>query len=48
LRWIDFYGIKGYYQELETTDDWLPDFENAQPFSSHLCRMVWHWRATIS
>ncbi|GMO60783.1 MAG: radical SAM protein [Termitinemataceae bacterium] len=44
LKWIDLYGIDGYYQEKETGDDWLPDFANPKPFSSDLCKMLWHWK----
>jgi putative pyruvate formate lyase activating enzyme len=45
LAMLDEYGIEdGFYQELETGDDWLPDFRRANPFSSELSVPVWHWR----
>lgn len=43
LEWIEFYDIDGFYQELELGNEWLPDFENAKPFPTDLCKMVWHW-----
>jgi putative pyruvate formate lyase activating enzyme len=45
LRWLDEFEIEdGYYQELETGSDWLPDFNKTNPFSSSLSVPVWHWR----
>lgn len=38
-------GIEdGFYQELASDTEWLPDFRNTQPFSSALARPVWHWK----
>jgi putative pyruvate formate lyase activating enzyme len=34
LSWLDEFGIEdGYYQELQTGSDWLPDFNRTNPFS---------------
>ncbi len=33
-----------FYQELTEDTDWLPDFNNFQPFSNELSRTIWHWR----
>jgi putative pyruvate formate lyase activating enzyme len=33
----------GFYQELSTDSDWLPDFTKIQPFSSNLARPIWHY-----
>jgi putative pyruvate formate lyase activating enzyme len=41
---IDRHGIEGFYQELETGSDWLPDFALQNPFSPKLARPVWHWK----
>ncbi len=34
----------GFYQELVSDSEWLPDFGRAQPFSSALAKPVWHWK----
>lgn len=34
----------GFYQELVTATEWLPDFQNTQPFSSALACPVWHYK----
>ncbi len=34
----------GFYQELVPSDDWLPDFNRIQTFSSELSKPLWHWR----
>jgi putative pyruvate formate lyase activating enzyme len=45
LGWLDEFGIdEGFYQELQTDSDWLPDFSKPNPFSAHLSKPVWHWR----
>jgi putative pyruvate formate lyase activating enzyme len=45
LGMLDEFGIEdGFYQELVTGDDWLPDFERINPFSSELSIPVWHWK----
>jgi putative pyruvate formate lyase activating enzyme len=45
LAWLEEFGIEdGFYQELETGDEWLPDFERENPFSSELSVPVWHWK----
>ena len=45
LAWLEEFGIEdGFYQELETGDEWLPDFERQNPFSSELSVPVWHWK----
>ena len=33
-----------FYQDLCADTQWLPDFENTQPFSYKLAKPVWHWR----
>lgn len=41
---IESYEIEnGFYQELVQDNDWLPDFNRIQPFSSELARPIWHW-----
>jgi putative pyruvate formate lyase activating enzyme len=48
LGWLEEFGIEdGYYQELETGSDWLPDFKRENPFSSNLSEPVWHWEKLI-
>jgi putative pyruvate formate lyase activating enzyme len=32
-----------FFQELESGDEWLPDFNRVQPFSAALAKPVWHW-----
>jgi putative pyruvate formate lyase activating enzyme len=45
LRWLEDFGIEeGFYQELVTGSDWLPDFSRQNPFSSDLSVPVWHWK----
>ncbi|GMO47217.1 MAG: radical SAM protein [Termitinemataceae bacterium] len=44
MEWVDYYGIDGYYQELNTGSDWLPDFNKKNPFSSELSKILWHWK----
>jgi putative pyruvate formate lyase activating enzyme len=44
LAWLDEFGIEdGFYQELETSGDWLPDFSRPNPFPGGLAVPVWHW-----
>lgn len=44
LRWLEDYDIEdGFYQELVSSSDWLPDFNKKNPFSSELSIPVWHW-----
>lgn len=41
---LEEYGIQdGFYQELETDDSWLPDFNLISPFPSSLSKPLWHW-----
>lgn len=41
LQWLDDYDIdEGFIQELETGSDWLPDFNNPQPFSADLAEVI--------
>lgn len=43
---LDEAGIEdGFYQELVSDLDWLPDFTRVQTFSSTLSRPIWHWKA---
>ena len=35
---------EGFYQELVASDDWLPDFNRIQTFSSKLSKPLWHWK----
>jgi putative pyruvate formate lyase activating enzyme len=45
LAWLEEFNIEdGFYQELVTGDEWLPDFERQNPFSSELSVPVWHWK----
>jgi len=45
LSMLEEFGIDdGFYQELITGSDWLPDFTRPNPFSSELSVPVWHWR----
>jgi len=45
LSMLEDYDISdGFYQELVPSDDWLPDFERENPFSSELSIPVWHWK----
>ena len=41
---IDQYGIEdGFVQELSADGAWYPDFTKENPFSSELCRKIWHY-----
>ncbi|MDR0785518.1 MAG: radical SAM protein [Treponema sp.] len=42
LKWLDEFGVRGYYQELSPDADWLPDFSRFNPFSSELSTPVWN------
>ena len=45
LGWLEEFGIEdGFCQELAAGDDWLPDFNRRNPFSSELSVPMWHWR----
>jgi len=45
LELLEEFGIDdGFYQELVLSDDWLPDFDRVNPFSSELSVPVWHWK----
>jgi putative pyruvate formate lyase activating enzyme len=45
LAWLEEFDVEdGFYQELVTGDEWLPDFERQNPFSSELSVPVWHWK----
>jgi putative pyruvate formate lyase activating enzyme len=42
LDWLDEYGIEeGFFQDLEQTSDWLPDFNNKVPFPSTQTKTIW-------
>lgn len=42
LDWMEKYGIEeGFFQDLEQTNDWLPDFRNPVPFPSKQTRIIW-------
>ena len=44
LSMLDDFDIDdGYCQELVTGNEWLPDFNKPNPFSSQLSVPVWHW-----
>jgi putative pyruvate formate lyase activating enzyme len=44
MEWLTEYGVEdGFYQEPAPGRDWLPDFNQVNPFSSRLSRPVWHW-----
>jgi putative pyruvate formate lyase activating enzyme len=44
LRWLEEFSIdEGFYQELVTGSDWLPDFSRQNPFPSELSVPIWHW-----
>jgi len=48
LLWLSELGIEeGYYQELENSSAWLPDFNKANPFLSELSVPVWHWKSGL-
>ena len=38
----------GFYQELVSDLDWLPDFNRVQTFSSTLSKPLWHWKTGAS
>jgi len=41
LQWLEEYGIEeGFIQELETGSEWLPDFNEEQPFSADLAEVI--------
>lgn len=43
--YLDRYGIDdGFIQEPEEETEWLPDFENENPFPGGSGGMVWHWK----
>jgi putative pyruvate formate lyase activating enzyme len=43
LKWLDEFGVDGFYQELSPDREWLPDFSRFNPFSSELSTPVWHF-----
>ncbi len=44
LDWLDEFGIDdGFVQDLVPGNDWLPDFQRTNPFSSDLSRILWRW-----
>jgi putative pyruvate formate lyase activating enzyme len=46
LGWLEELDIEdGFYQELSPDNQWLPDFNHINPFSSSLSLPVWHWKA---
>lgn len=45
LEWLGEFDIDdGYCQELIPGADWLPDFEQSNPFPVGLAEPVWHWK----
>lgn len=43
---LEDFGIDdGFYQELVSDTDWLPDFTRVQTFSSELSKPIWHWNS---
>ncbi|GHU18951.1 radical SAM protein [Spirochaetia bacterium] len=45
LAWLEEFEVEdGFYQELVAGDEWLPDFERQNPFSSELSVPLWHWK----
>lgn len=43
--WLEELDIEdGFYQELVIGDEWLPDFDRKNPFSSDLSKTIWHWK----
>jgi len=45
LEWLSEFDIEdGYCQELIPGADWLPDFEQTNPFPQGLATPVWHWK----
>jgi putative pyruvate formate lyase activating enzyme len=46
LQWLEEFNIEdGFFQELVTDSEWLPDFNRPNPFSSELSVPVWHFTA---
>jgi putative pyruvate formate lyase activating enzyme len=44
LQWLEEFNIEdGFFQELVTGSEWLPDFNRPNPFSSELSVPVWHF-----
>jgi putative pyruvate formate lyase activating enzyme len=44
LQWLEELNIEdGFFQELVTGSEWLPDFNCPNPFSSELSVPVWHF-----
>jgi putative pyruvate formate lyase activating enzyme len=44
-KWLEELDIEdGFYQELAAGDEWLPDFDRKNPFSSDLSKTIWHWK----
>ncbi|MBI9099327.1 MAG: radical SAM protein [Spirochaetaceae bacterium] len=42
LDYMDEFGIDdGFFQDLEKTSDWLPDFNNKIPFPSKQTKVIW-------
>jgi len=42
LDYMDEFGIEeGFFQDLETGSDWLPDFNKTQPFPSKQTKVIW-------
>jgi putative pyruvate formate lyase activating enzyme len=44
MGWLDEFEIEeGFYQDLLTGDEWLPNFRQANPFPSKILVPVWHY-----
>jgi putative pyruvate formate lyase activating enzyme len=42
MGWLEEFGIEdGFFQELLTGDEWLPDFKRINPFPSKISVPVW-------
>jgi putative pyruvate formate lyase activating enzyme len=51
MDWLGEFGIdEGFFQEpaaASRNQEWFPDFNRTNPFSSRLSRPVWHWKDPV-
>ncbi|MDR3171328.1 MAG: radical SAM protein, partial [Treponema sp.] len=45
LGWLEEFDIdEGFFQELDSGTEWLPDFNQPNPFASEHATPLWHWK----
>jgi putative pyruvate formate lyase activating enzyme len=48
LGWLEEFDInEGFFQELDSGTEWLPDFNQPNPFASEHATPLWHWKTGL-